>query len=330
MIQNDLQAKIKTLLETIPPFKKKAVQQILSNRYKNLEDKSIGSQEEALVYLITRLPATYAVSQKVLTILKEVYPSGNSLVSFLDLGAGIGASRFLVNDLFPTIETITMIERNPYMYGIGQSLDHPRGSFIKGDYQMDQNIPPHDLVFLSYTFSELPKNQRLQTLEKIWSSVNQAMVLIEPGTPDGFLTLKEVRHHLVEWGGFIVAPCGHEGPCPISSPDWCHFSCRLTRSKEHLWIKEGTKAFEDEKFSYLIVTKEAPLEKRIPRIIRPPLRRKGHTILDLCTKTEIERRTLTASKDSLYKDHRQLEWGDSFYSSDESSVDDETDSPGIR
>ena len=265
----------------------------------------------ALIYSVARLPATYAVSQEVLDILKGLYRVEN-LKSFLDLGAGVGLSRWLVNDTLPSIKTLTLLERNPYMYEVGHILKHPLGSFVLEDYQTAKALSVHDVTFLSYTLSEIPAKERSLVLSKIWPLTRQVMILAEPGTPEGFQVIKAARDHLIKMGGFVLAPCGHEGECPISLLDWCHFSCRLSRSKDHQRIKDGTQPFEDEKFSYLIVTKEK-LNQNLPqRVIRPPLHPKGQTVLDLCTPNGIKRLTLTSAKDPLYKVHRRLEWGDLY------------------
>lgn len=311
MIPADLQAQLKDLLNSIPSQRQKNIHTTLSTRYRANKDKALQSKEEAILYLTTRLPATYAVGQKILETLKSLYPVEN-LKTFLDLGAGVGAVRWLVDDRLPSIKTLTLLERNPYMYEVGHILKHPLGAFVLEDYQTTKVLSAHDVTFLSYTLSEIPAAERELVLSKIWPSTHQVMILIEPGTPEGFQVIRAARDHLVKMGGFVLAPCGHEGECPISLLDWCHFSCRVDRSKDHQRIKEGTRPFEDEKFSYLIVTKEKLNQSLPQRIIRPPLHPKGQTVLDLCTPNGIKRLTLTSAKDPLYKVHRRLEWGDLY------------------
>ena len=37
--------------------------------------------------------------------------------------------------------------------------------------------------------------------------------------------------------------------------DWCHFSVRLPRSREHMHAKRAKVPFEDERFAYLAVSR---------------------------------------------------------------------------
>jgi ribosomal protein RSM22 (predicted rRNA methylase) len=306
-----LQQQIDALLKSVPASQQKNTHKTVSNRYRSKAPKALTSREEAILYLAARLPATYAALQKVFGVLKELFPL-ETLQSLLDLGAGAGASRWLVDESLPSIKKLTLLERNSHMYAIGQKLKHPLGAFMQADYQTAETLPPHDATLMSYTLSEIPESQRLSTLSKVWAVTGKLLILIEPGTPDGFQVIKDARAHLIKHGAFILAPCGHEGACPVLAPDWCHFSTRLNRSKTHQRVKAGTLSFEDEKFSYLIASKEKPDQPTFPRIIRPPLQRKGHLSLDLCTKGGIKRETLTQSKDPLYKVHKKLEWGDLY------------------
>ena len=41
----------------------------------------------------------------------------------------------------------------------------------------------------------------------------------------------------------------------LLAPDWCHFTQRLPRSRAHKQIKEADVPFEDEKFSYVALTR---------------------------------------------------------------------------
>jgi ribosomal protein RSM22 (predicted rRNA methylase) len=308
-LPHTLENQIQTLLEGFPQKDRVAVQKRLSQKYRGTAPKSLQSREEALLYLITRLPATYHVSMKVLGILKEVFLDYNKIKTVLDLGAGVGASRWLFQETLPETTAYTLVEQNPFMLDIGKKLIHPLGQFVSENY-VSAPLQPHDMVFLSYTLSELPPPYQEKTLQKIWENTTQVLVLIEPGTPYGFEILRRAREILIQQGASILAPCGHEAPCPMIEGNWCHFSCRVPRSLDHRKAKEASLAYEDEKFSYLIASKIPSPTPLPPRIIQKPIKAKGHIILDVCTPNGITRKTLTKSKTPDYKIQSRLEWGD--------------------
>lgn len=315
----DLETQSQALLDTIPLKTQQKLQDTLSDRYRCGLNKEIQSKEEAILYLITRLPATLRVGEEVLKILRQVSPSSTAFKHILDCGAGPGGTRFLFPHFFNDLHTLTLVEKNSFMHSLGKILNHPMGTFVNHDYRKFSSlssslISSYELAYLSYTLSECISESLPSILNSLWEKITWGLIIIEPGTPQGFKTIQTARTHLIQQGAYILAPCGHEGVCPLVPPDWCHFSCRVFRTKAHQRLKKGTQPFEDEKFSYLIASKQPSTASLSPRLIRPPLKRKGHTLIDLCTKKGVERLTLTPSKNPLYKAYQQLEWGDAFSS----------------
>ncbi|WP_269212330.1 small ribosomal subunit Rsm22 family protein [Thermoanaerobacterium thermosaccharolyticum] len=108
-----------------------------------------------------------------------------------------------------------------------------------------------------------------------------------------------------------MAPCPHADECPIDFDDWCHFSSRLQRTSIHRKVKNGQLPYEDKKFSCICVSKK-PCKTIKSRIIRHPQIRKGHIILDLCTKDVIKKVTIKKSDGDIYKKARNMRWGSVF------------------
>ena len=133
----------------------------------------------------------------------------------------------------------------------------------------------------SYALNECLPETRRDIVAKAWQATKETLVLIEPGTPLGFSAIKTARTQLIKEGGFLVAPCTHENACPLTEGDWCHFSARLERLPFHRKIKDAQLGYEDEKYSYLIVSKK-PFVRPAERIVRQVLQRPGHLILDVC------------------------------------------------
>jgi len=184
--------------------------------------------------------------------------------------------------------------------------------WIQQDLQSKFECPPHDLVVISYALGELAPEAAAALLDRAWSNAKQFLVLIEPGTPRGFSVVHNARAAVISAGAHILAPCPHSNACPMAGTrDWCHFAQRLERSSQHRQLKVGALGYEDEKYSYLIASRN-----RFPtveaRIVRHPQKHSGHVQLTLCARQGLETRTITRSDKQNYKLARQAEWGDGW------------------
>ncbi len=166
---------------------------------------------------------------------------------------------------------------------------------------------------VSYVLGELTPQARTAVVAEA-ARAGQAVVLIEPGTPEGYLRIREARDQLIEAGLRIAAPCPHGGTCPIEvGKDWCHFSARVSRSSLHRQVKGGSLPYEDEKFSYVAATR-FPTEPAASRITRKPQIRKGLVLLELCGPEEagLTRVNVTKRHGDLYKAARDADWGQAW------------------
>lgn len=259
-------------------------------------------------YALARLPATFQVFEHVLKELKFLYDFAP--LSYLDVGCGPGASYWAIKTAYPNLNTVSLLENNAFMYDLLKKLisEDPYVTALKQDAQSFMPLP-FDFVSFSYSLGEMKDKKTL--LKKYWEATKQVLILIEPGTPEGFSTILQARSFLKELGAFFIAPCGHNGPCPLAShtKDWCHFSVRVERTLVHQHIKKGNLNYEDEKFSYLIACRTS-FPSLGNRILKKPLRGTGHIRLDLCTSTGIEKKTVSKSEGEVYKKAKNKEWGD--------------------
>jgi ribosomal protein RSM22 (predicted rRNA methylase) len=98
----------------------------------------------------------------------------------------------------------------------------------------------------------------------------------------------------------------------MNERDWCHRTVRVERSAWHRALKLADLAFEDEKFSYVAMTRARPSHQAGARIVRRPIRAGGHVHLDLCSQAGLTRTTVARSARTLYKAARDAEWGDAW------------------
>lgn len=169
------------------------------------------------------------------------------------------------------------------------------------------------IVTLSYVLGELSAADQAVAVATAARAAG-VVVVVEPGTPDGYGRIVTARRALVEAGLRIAAPCPHSGACPIApGADWCHFSARVTRSSLHRQVKGGSLAYEDEKFSYVAAVhpRVAGVAPVAARVLRRPQLRKGQVLLELCTADgSTHRATVTKRHGSTYRAARDTAWGD--------------------
>ncbi|EGX96308.1 37S ribosomal protein Rsm22 [Cordyceps militaris CM01] len=146
--------------------------------------------------------------------------------------------------------------------------------------------------------------------------------------------------------GRILAPCTTHGACPMyptpgkskGRKDYCHFGQRFVRPSfyskllgneshtrgevefSYVAIQKGvqkserqdSKKITEDAFNGYEKAEETPDMQTLPRIILPPIKRKGHVTLDTCTpEGRLERWTVPKSFSKVaYHDARKSRWGD--------------------
>jgi ribosomal protein RSM22 (predicted rRNA methylase) len=311
-----LQDKIDQILQKSSSNTLKMAREALSSTYREGKtSKSIFSDEaKRLAYLATRLPATFAaVSAVIEQILKQV---PNFLCSsFLDLGAGPGTATLAALEYFPSLPQITLIEKSHEAITLGKMLINS-AKWICQDLKETKDFPKADLAILSYSLGEI--KGFMPILEKLWNSSINTIAIIEPGTPAGYKTILEARDFFLKQGASILAPCPHSFACPLKAGDWCHFGVRLERTKLHKLLKEGSLGYEDEKFSYLVITKTKNEQNRYSRILRHPHKGSGHVKLTLCMDDGTFAEKIVSRKhNELYRESRDSSWGDAIQNLEE-------------
>lgn len=271
------------------------------------------TREDVAAYAAYRAPATYAAAIAVLRHASDHLPGWRPR-SVLDVGAGPGVASWAAAAVWPDIEQITLVDAEPEMIAAGRRLaaDAPSAAlraarWIHGDATAD--TPRADLVLASYLLGELGERNVEPVALGLWSRAEEAVVVIEPGTPVGYRRVIATRSLLLGAGGTTAAPCPHDDGCPLVADDWCHFAVRLPRTETHRAVKQVARGFEDEKFSYVVVSRR-PVEPARGRVIRPPLIRSGHVHLDICEPGGITHRIVSRRDKDAYRSARRLAWGD--------------------
>ncbi|XP_071919885.1 rsm22-cox11 tandem protein 2, mitochondrial-like isoform X1 [Coffea arabica] len=246
--------------------------------------------DETIAYVASRMPAVYAACYRVLSEVKRRLPDF-SPAKVLDFGAGTGSAMWALREVWPkSMEKINLIEPSQSMQRAGQRLikdlkDLPfiqsYGSIQALTQSISKSERQHDLVIASYVLGEIPSlKDRITVVRQLWDLTGDVLILIEPGTPEGSNIISQMRSHIL-WmesrkirklesashksskslitmksGAFIVAPCPHDGRCPLyNTGKYCHFVQRLERTTSQRAYKRSRgkplRGYEDEKFSYV-------------------------------------------------------------------------------
>jgi ribosomal protein RSM22 (predicted rRNA methylase) len=283
---------------------------------------SIGIKDDAdaCAYVVARMPATYAACAAVFARLAEAMPDFAPL-SLLDVGAGTGAASWAAVTAWPDLKGIAMLDHNPSLRKMARRLADagPFGEaeILAADLGADK--PQSDLVVASYVLAELPEASAAATAKHLWESAADMLVLVEPGTPQGFARIRAARAALIAAGGHVAAPCTHDNACPMAGDDWCHFTQRLPRSRDHIAVKGASVPFEDERYAFVAVTRQPVLrhaegapEVSPARILAPPKETKPGINFKLCDRNGLRAAFVSVRDKDAYRHVRKLEWGDRF------------------
>jgi ribosomal protein RSM22 (predicted rRNA methylase) len=346
-----LRAALAGLLDGLPPTKAaQAVDRLIAS-YRGTTPTDapvLRDRADVAAYAAYRMPATFEAVRSALAALRDAAPDWRP-ATHTDVGGGTGAASWAVAEAWedgdggeglhegagegtPTGEAAptggsaptgggaprtTVLDWAEPALALGRELATASGvpalraaewrrARIGGALTLD----PVDLVTVSYVLNELTEADRASLVTEA-ARAAQAVVVVEPGTPDGYERIIAARDLLVAAGLRIAAPCPHSAACPIApGSDWCHFSARVSRSSLHRQVKGGSLAYEDEKFAYVAAVR-FPARPAAARVVRRPQIRKGQVLLDLCAEDDgLRRDTVTKRHGGLYKEARDAEWGD--------------------
>lgn len=297
----------------------------MSARYRRTAEhasQSLGlqSDDEALAYATTRLPATYAACLKVFEQIQLQNPDW-APTHMLDIGAGLGGLTWAARTLWGTDLPATLLEPNQHMRKLGQNWLHAQATWHPRDLAALSDLSvTAPFVGASYVLNELTGNALTKAIQDMWAATTDSLVIIEPGTKQGFDVIMQARQQLVEQGAHIPAPCPHTGPCPLSTMQdrWCHMRVRVQRSRTHIQLKEGAeRGYEDEPYSYIIATR-TPWPRPTARLIGQP-RLQGPIKAELCQADGTVGLGTYPKSHALYKTLRRADWGDGIDNTPEQS-----------
>jgi ribosomal protein RSM22 (predicted rRNA methylase) len=198
--------------------------------------------EQAVAAVKHRLYPQFAMSRRVLTEASSLVPSFRPQ-RVLDFGTGVGSAAVASWDVFgSSLEWFHLIDASKTMREVaetvleevfsssGDEAIHKRAGLpapriTTATHVSAESEGTFDLCLASFTMSDLPNmTSILAATGLLYAKLKPGglLVVLEPGTPDGFGNIRMIRNMLLdccpeenEDGCRIVAPCTHSGKCPI-------------------------------------------------------------------------------------------------------------------
>ncbi|OQR65536.1 rRNA methyltransferase [Streptomyces maremycinicus] len=318
-VSETLRGALTDLLDGLPPKQAgQAVERLIASyRGATPTDAPIlRDRADVAAYAAYRMPATFEAVRSALEAFADAVPQW-SPAGHVDIGGGTGAATWAVSSTWEGTRPVTVLDWAEPALALGREIAAANPALRGARWQRARigtalDLAPTDLVTVSYVLNELAAPDRAVLVDAA-ASAAQAVVIVEPGTPDGYARVIEARDRLIAAGFEIAAPCPHSAACPIvPGTDWCHFSARVSRSSLHRQVKGGSLPYEDEKFSYVAAAR-FPVSPASSRVVRRPQIRKGQVLLDLCGAEErLSRTTVTKKHGELYRAARDADWGDTW------------------
>ncbi|WP_366653734.1 small ribosomal subunit Rsm22 family protein [Fodinicurvata sp. EGI_FJ10296] len=304
-----------------------AGQGAMIERYRNRREPGAAglvSDAERRAYLRHRFPATFAAVSAALATMPPALAAG--IADAVDLGAGTGASAAAAAVRLPGLTAMTIIDSDRAALALAEPLvaaANPDLAVTTRTADAAAGLARvhsggADLVMASYLLNELPGDRADTVTDAMWHSARRAVLIVEPGSRVGFAALIRARQRLIDLGARLLAPCPHVRACPMGEPgqgdDWCHFPLGYDDPFED---QQGRST---EKISFVLAIlpsdetdADGIASPADNRIVKAPMRRTGHVVLDLCTRSgTLERRTVTRRQGKDYKAARAADWGDAW------------------
>ena len=164
---------------------------------------------------------------------------------------------------------------------IDRALTHPESVTFELKTSIEKAAGEFDVILCANVFNELPEKHRQSTAQKVAQKLvpGGLLLMLEPGQDVHSKALGMLRDNLLETSAplRVVAPCTHNGPCPLSArsnrPDWCWFQTRWEMPEALAQIDKFSKLDHSElNFSFVLFCKEqATASAAFARVVSAPI-----------------------------------------------------------
>lgn len=186
-----------------------------------LKDERLVSAYTAF-YLATNIPKLASIMKWMPEEWKESV-KGKPLI---DLGAGPGTFSLAWRELFGPGEFI-QVENSEAMKKQARKLWD--GNFPAQEMK-HTGLVTDGVILFGHSANEMDAETVIQYIEK-YSPTD--ILFIEPGTPEFFAKMLDIRSELIRSGWHVLYPCPEESECPMrKTSDWCHQFIHVSHDPE--------------------------------------------------------------------------------------------------
>jgi len=258
-------------------------------------------------YFAYNFPINYMKTRYVMDTVSRLYRSrmDKRYLKVLDIGCGEGAGLFGVYHAHPDLDKIVL-----HGFDTSRSMINKCRYVARSLYDTDRRLrvrihqrdisdgllktqKKYDIIILSNSLIELTMDavKAHRFLLRISKNLEPEgmIIIIEPALVTASQRLMELRELMVEKRKLqVLLPCLHESACPLvdlrGGKEWCHQSIRW-RPPEYLQvINQGlNRDINMLKFSYLIVSRNAPAKPDGLLAVSSLMKEKGRKRCFLCT-----------------------------------------------
>jgi ribosomal protein RSM22 (predicted rRNA methylase) len=317
----ELQAALERALAGVPATRWMRTAQQLSDRYRaprsDYERPIATGAADVLGYAALLLPATYAQLWGAMRAAAARIP-GWRPATMLDMGSGPGTAIWAAAEHWLSLSSAVAQEYEQAFINLGRDLARSATAPLLGNIRWEaadvRAVPDgrprrFDLVTIGHVLNEIEPEERAAVIAAAWRMTDGMLLIVEPGTPEGFALVRALRDQLLGEGAQTIAPCAHDLPCPLAG-DWCHFPQRIARPEFQRRARAAASQWEEAKFAYVALARFAPERPIWARTIREPEWNKAFASVKLSTRDGeiVRQRALKRNRDA-FRRLKELPWG---------------------
>lgn len=304
------------------------------------------------LYMATRLAPNYACVKTVMNEIRDLDPSIEP-TAVLDFGSGMGTTCWAVKETWPNqVKEFMNIDLSSeqqhlceYLLRGGKEFGESHPGVYYRQYLPTSNKVKYDMVVSAFSLLELPNPElRAHTVENLWHTTTDLLVLVERGNKGGFDAINEARNLILDLSGYdvtkrlqlscttkasrglqepnahVLGPCPHEFLCPRTQmPSKKRLNvCSFRVVFEPLELGEKKRAFITEELSYVVLRKKPYINYfgeasvRWPRIVEKRNRSGGQVGHKLCCPNGSLAETVITKKygKNAFNIAKSCDWGD--------------------